>query len=135
MELKKLRTVNQKLFSQDINPSAEFERLICCHILARKDLTSLEEEENDSEFLRVNNNFKIPSKKSIQLKKQTRCFPKGGMIKATAKKRSVPKSKTVNKHTFTAVQDSSHASCYKFDDNSLSEGSGNDSGSDYEENQ
>jgi hypothetical protein len=57
VELKKLRSVNQKLFSQDINPSAEYERLICCHILARQDLTSLEEEdEDDSER-------KIPSKK------------------------------------------------------------------------
>jgi len=57
VELKKLRSVNQKLFSQDINPSIEFERLICCHILARQDLTSLEEEdEDDSER-------KIPSKK------------------------------------------------------------------------
>jgi hypothetical protein len=56
VELKKLRSVNQKLFSQDINPSVEYERLICCHILARQDLTSLEEEEDDSER-------KIPSKK------------------------------------------------------------------------
>jgi hypothetical protein len=46
-----------------MNPSPEFERLICCHILARQDLTSLDEEDIDN--LRVNNNIRIPSKKSL----------------------------------------------------------------------
>ena len=117
-----------------MNPSAEFERLICCHILARQDLTSLEEDKHDSNNLLVNNNFKIPSKKSQQMQKQTECFPKGSNIKGAVKKRSIAKSKSVNKQTFTAIQDSSNGSCLKFGDESQSDGSEDESSSDFEEN-